>query len=114
MMKSDTDGPTASIANIATDAATGEIHLSDLVDEKPFLLEIPASIAMTVLLGTMDAVAQNIRRTSKLGLKPYTLMWKRSWKKNRIHKEWTLSLYRKRKVRYLYMNFKDPNDGKYR
>ena len=114
MMKSDTDGPTASIANIAKDVVGGEIHLSDLVDEKPFLLEIPASIVMTVLLGTMDAVAQNIRRISILGMKLTTLMWKRSWKKNRIHKEWTLSLYRKRKVRYLYMNFKDPNDGKYR
>ena len=113
-MKSDANGPIASIANIATDAATGEIHLLDLVDEKLFLLEISASIAVTVLLGTMDAVAQNIRRTSKLGLKPDTLMWKRSWKKNRIHKEWTLSLYRKRKVRYLYMNFKDLNDRKYK
>ena len=112
MMKSDSNGPTVSIASFAKDAV-GVLPK----DAKLSHSETSATIAMRVLLGTMDDVARNIRRTEKLDMKSDTgdtMPWRRSWKKSRILTEWTLSPCRKQKVRYLYMNFKDLNDGKYR
>ena len=112
MMKSDSNGPTSSIVNSARDAV-GELTK----DKKPFRSAKPATIVTRVLLGTMDAVARNIRRTERHDIKSDTgdnIQWRRSMKRSRILMENEVTLSRKQKAHYLNMDLKDLNNRKYR
>ena len=112
MMKNDRNGRTFSGVNSARDAVGA---LSK--DKKLSRSARSATIATRVLLGTMDAVARNIRKTERHDMKSDTgdaIQWRKSWKKSRTLMESEVILCKKQKAHYLYMNFKDLNDRKYK